>query len=235
MSSVDQLLQAEIGIHTELRGGTEVTAGIGEEVLRWLEKELQPDMQTAEIGCGLTTVIFASSGTSHLCVSPFADEHQRVTDWCGEQNIDVSRVRFVPERSDVALPGLGIPKIDFALIDGSHAFPHAFVDFWYLALPLTVGGVLVIDDVQIWTGRVLCDFLSEQPGWELLRRWDKTVAFRKTAPVDEKGAWTRQPYVRARSLAPDLQGLKGYIDMIRHGEYAWAAKRARGFVARKLG
>jgi hypothetical protein len=233
MSTVDRLLQANIGVHTELRGGTEVTAGIGEDVLRWLEVAVQPDMLTAEIGCGLTTAIFAAKGAEHLCVSPFADEHRRVAEWCAEQSIDTARVRFISERSDSVLPTLQTGELDLALVDGSHAFPHAFVDYWYLALPLKIGGVLVIDDVQIWTGQVLHDFLSAQPGWDLVHDWGKTVAFRKTSALDELGAWTRQPYVFDRSVPTGVPGFAGYFALVRHGKYRWALNRARAFVSRR--
>jgi predicted O-methyltransferase YrrM len=234
MNMLDTLLQADIGVHTDLRGGFQVTAGIGEDVLRWLEGELRPRMRTIEIGCGFTTVVFALSSASHTCISPFPDEHRRVAEWCATQDIDTSRIRFLAGRSDVLLPGLKATELDLALVDGSHAFPHAFIDYWYLALALRIGGVLVIDDTQLWTGAVLQAFLNEQPEWELLQEWDKTAAFRKTTQVDENGAWTRQPYVLSRSVGPDVNGPKGYIELLRHGKYRWALKRARAFVARRV-
>lgn len=233
MSSIDELARANIGVHTELRGGQEVTAGIGTDVLRWLEAHLQPGNRTIETGCGLTTIVFARCGTEHTCISPFPDEHRRVTDWCAANNIDTGRVGFIASRSDLALPGIEGP-FALALIDGSHAFPHAFIDFWYMALALQVGGLVVVDDTQIWTGAVLKDFLATQHEWELVKEWDKTAAFRKIAELDEAGAWTRQPYVLSRSVDPDSQGLHGYIELVRHRKYGWAFRRARGLIRRKL-
>ena len=39
---------------------------------------------------------------------------------------------------------------------------------------------MVIDDVHLWTGKVLRDFLRSEPEWQLEEEWDgRTAAFRK--------------------------------------------------------
>ena len=51
------------------------------------------------------------------------------------------------------------------LIDGSHSFPSPFIDWYYTAFRLRVGGFLVVDDTQLWTGHVLKRFLEAEPDW----------------------------------------------------------------------
>jgi hypothetical protein len=85
------------------------------------------------------------------------------------------------------------------LIDGSHAFPHVFIDYFYSARSLRVGGTIVVDDVHLWTGNVLRDFLNSEPEWAMVEQWDgRTVAFRKLAELQPRD-WFDQPYVFGRS------------------------------------
>jgi hypothetical protein len=51
-----------------------------------------------------------------------------------------------------------LPPLDIVLIDGAHAFPFPFLDWYFTASALKAGGLLVIDDVQIATGTILADF-----------------------------------------------------------------------------
>jgi hypothetical protein len=61
-----------------------------------------------------------------------------------------------------------------------------------------LGGVVIVDDTQIWTGGVLKDFLSSDPDWELEICFERGVAFRKVNEYREK-EWNEQPYVLSRS------------------------------------
>ena len=55
------------------------------------------------------------------------------------------------------LPQLRDKDYDFALIDGRHAFPTPFIDWYYIADALKIGGLVLIDDLHIWT----CDLLKQ--------------------------------------------------------------------------
>ena len=236
MDVVDELIRADIGVHAEILGGREVTAGMHEDVLRWLRANVRPGMRTIETGCGLSTAVFAAAGAEHTCVSPFADEHRRIAAWCAAHGIGTEAVRFVEGRSDAVLPALAVQDLDLALVDGSHAFPHAFVDFWYLALRLKRGGLLLVDDLQLWTGGTLSDFLREQPEWELVHDFPPRAAvFRLAGTLEILGAWSRQPYVVARSI--DLGGsrVRGYLRLLRHRRFGWIAARAREGLRRRAG
>jgi hypothetical protein len=47
----------------------------------------------------------------------------------------------------------------------SHSFPQVFIEWFYTASALKVGGHLLVDDVHVWTGHVLRDFLLDEPEW----------------------------------------------------------------------
>jgi hypothetical protein len=69
-----------------------------------------------------------------------------------------------------------------------------------MAEPLRVGGLLVIDDIHLWTGRVLRDFLREEPGWTIRAEFPmRAVVFEKTAPMPARPGRSAQPFVRRRS------------------------------------
>ena len=226
-----ELLGADIGVHTVLRG-MPITAGLHRDVLSWLEGTT-PGMTTAETGCGLSTVVFAAQADHHTCISPISDEHVRVAAWAHAHGLSMSNVEFIADRSDCVLPRLQAP-LDLALVDGSHAFPHAFIDFWYLALLLKPEGLLVVDDLQLWTLRTLSDFLNAQPEWEQVRHWGHAAAFRKIRPIEAMGAWTRQPYVAKRSIE-FKSGPSDYLRLLRHGYYRWAFLRIRERARRTIG
>ncbi len=70
-------------------------------------------------------------------------------------------VAFYPHPSYRTLPNLEQTgcRIDFAFIDGMHTFDYALVDFFYIDKMLTVGGVVVFDDISFPSIRKLCRFI----------------------------------------------------------------------------
>lgn len=180
------------------RGGSCVFA-IHPSVPRYLDRVLKPGMCTAETGMGLSTAVFAAKGVDHCCVAPDPQQADLFRAYCERKGIGLERVRFEVDFSENVLPHLDGPDLDLALIDGGHGFPTPFIDWFYLARRLKPGGHLLVDDVQIWTGRVLMDFLRREPGWTqagpLLGR---TAVFRMTAPFEFK-QHVDQPYVMAQT------------------------------------
>jgi hypothetical protein len=81
------------------------------------------------------------------------------------KDIDASRLDFRIGPSQEVLPTLRSDAVDLALIDGQHAFPIFFLDWYFCDRWLWVGGVIVVDDTQLWTGHVLRDFLAAESGW----------------------------------------------------------------------
>ena len=75
---IEAILQSDIAVHQELAEGQAITYGLDERVLRWLDHELSHRTRTLETGCGLSTMVFAANGAEHVCITPFADERDRV-------------------------------------------------------------------------------------------------------------------------------------------------------------
>jgi predicted O-methyltransferase YrrM len=170
------------------------------DVLETIDAAVRPGCRTVETGAGLSTVVFALRGAEHVCVTPAASEIEKIRAYCASRDVDLGRVRFAVGRSEDILPTLSLRDLDLVLIDGGHAFPTPFVDWCYTAQPLRVGGLLVIDDIHLWTGRVLRDFLAEEPGWAMRAEFPmRAVVFEKTAPTPALPEWFAQPFVRRRS------------------------------------
>lgn len=90
------------------------------------------------------------------------------------------------------------PPLDLVLIDGDHAFPSPFIDWYYTADRINKGGYVIVDDTQLSTGRILHDFLClEKKRWKLHRVIGKTSIFKKMASgnVAEGIFWIQQPFV----------------------------------------
>jgi hypothetical protein len=170
------------------------------DVLEAIDTAVRPGWHTLETGAGVSTVLFALRGAEHVCVTPAAAEVERIRAWCAARGIDLARVRFEVARSELVLPRLELPALDLVLIDGGHGFPTPFVDWQYTAPRLRVGGLLIVDDIQLWTGAVLRDFLAEEPGWRIRDEFPmRAVVFQKTADTPELPEWFAQPYVARRS------------------------------------
>lgn len=194
-----------------------------EEILRLIDREVGPGARTLETGAGISTVLFALKGARHVCVVPGAEEVERIRRWCDGAGVSTADVTFVVQRSEEALPRLELDSLDFVLIDGGHAFPTPFIDWYYAGRRLIPGGVLAIDDIQLWTGRVLDRFLHEEPGWEREEVLPmRASVFRCTAEQGDLGEWVHQPYVVRRSWSFGGRGLvrkvvKG-VHAVRRGD-----------------
>lgn len=170
---------------------------IATEVLEWLAKYLPYGCNTIETGCGYSTIILGCIANKHIAISPFTEEHQLIISWCAEKGIATDRLEFIAKPSQDVVPNLPDSIFDFVLIDGDHAFPAPFIDWYYLADMLRVGGYLAIDDTQIPTGRILKDFLTmESDRWRLTAELGKTTIFRRTSDLKvAKGImWNEQPF-----------------------------------------
>jgi len=60
--------------------------------------------------------------------------------------------------------------------------------------------MLLIDDIQLWTGRVLKDFLNEEPEWRLIKELaGRTATFIKEKDYSHEKWWGQQPYIVRKS------------------------------------
>jgi hypothetical protein len=103
------------------------------------------------------------------------------------------------------------------LIDGKHAFPWPIIDWFYTAVKLREGGILILDDAEISSVSILKDFMCEDPHWELLKCFGRhAVAFRKLSMSIRDISWHMQPFITRRfgrkaRLLNDLRTLSGTV------------------------
>lgn len=200
------LLRDAPAFHTD-EGWNPVSLQASDEVLRLLDRTVRPGMRTLETGAGMSTIVFAARGAEHTCVTPAGGEVERIRAWCGGHGVDLARTTFHTERSETVLPRLEPTPLDVVLVDGGHGFPTPFIDWFYVAERLRIGGTLVVDDVHLWTGAVLRDFLAAEPAWTLRDEFaERAAVFEKVADVPALPEWTHQPYVVRRSRVAGTPG-----------------------------
>jgi predicted O-methyltransferase YrrM len=149
--------------------------------------------------------LFAALSAAHTVISPFREQHDLIADWCERHDVPLDHVEFVAAKSQDVIHQLDPKPLDAVLIDGGHAFPIPFIDWYYTADRLAEEGLAVVDDTQIATGAILRDFLSAEQGrWDLAAELGKTAVFRRiTADAVADGVpWFAQPY----SAAPTRGG-----------------------------
>ncbi len=193
----------------------EVTWQLNRPTLDLLAEVLGPGQRTLETGVGYSTIVFAAAGTSHTAVSPLEFEHDRVRAWCDEHHLHHSSVEFVAQPSQLALPQLEPTPLDVVLIDGDHAFPTPFLDFYYAGVRLVAGGSLIVDDTHLRACRMLREFLNEDaPRWRAVRHLETTSVFeRLEGPLLPPEGWEGQPW----GASPLLYGpTAGVWPRLRH-------------------
>ena len=124
-----------------------------------LIREIKP-RTTLEVGCayGLSTLFICEAlaevgGARHIVIDPDQEDG-----WKGLGLFNARRagfgdlIEFHNEPSHLALPSLvkAQRRVDFALIDGWHTFDYVLVDFFYVDLLLTVGGIAMLDDTRFY-------------------------------------------------------------------------------------
>ncbi|MFS8085476.1 MAG: class I SAM-dependent methyltransferase [Acidobacteriota bacterium] len=216
--------------------GQFVEMGLTGEVLDFTRQRIDASSRTLETGCGVSTVIFALSGARHICITPAEHEIQRIKEYCRAENISTDAISFYADSSEKVLPALQCEPLDLVLIDGRHGFPAPFIDFYYAAAKLKIGGLLVVDDTWLWTGEVLKQILMSEPEWKLEADFaPRTVVFRKLAEGSETKEWSQQKFVVNHS-AFKLEGespsaLVTAGRFLKRGEFSDLGRK----IARKLG
>jgi hypothetical protein len=174
-----------------------------EAVLDWFKANLKPNMRTIETGAGKSTLAFMEAGCVHDCVTPSASEVEAIKTEAAQRGLPSQNATFHVDFSQNVLPHLkGYEDIDVAFIDGGHGFPIPAIDWMYIAPRIKIGGKLLIDDIDLWTGSMIVDVIAKEPGWRIdtvLR--GRTVVIIKTGPFQAR-EWIDQPTVVAKSFVP---------------------------------
>jgi len=128
-------------------------------------------LRTIEIGCaeGASTLAILDSISGwkahHTIVDPFQSTQWRNAGIKLINDFGYTNYRLIEKKSEFALPQLleKNEQFDFALIDGWHTFDHTLLDAFYLTRMLKIGGVRVIDDVQMPAVNKCIRYLSNYP------------------------------------------------------------------------
>ena len=194
----EALLLHPPSLHTD-RNGNLVSWRAGERLLRYMNAKLTEGDVTLETGAGLTTIVFAMKRCSHTVVVPDQGQADRIREWCTANGVQSDSLTFAVQPSEDVLPHLDPGPLDLVLIDGGHGFPTPFIDWFYAGRRLRPGGTLIVDDMNVWTSRVLHDFLAKESQWRI----DHAAAFEFFAATREAvgpaGEWLDQPYVLQHS------------------------------------
>ncbi len=213
----------DIKIH---KGGS-VAWDASDATLEYLKNSVKSGMHTCETGAGKTSLLFAAMGANHTAVTPSQNEVDNIANIAKENKIDLSKTRFVIGFSQDVLPGLEFfAPLDLVLIDGGHGFPIPQIDFVYLARHLKDGGKLLIDDIDVWTGKILVDFLKQEEGWKFdchLRH--RTAIFTKTKEFQLR-EWCDQKYVNEKSKFPQImRKAKNALALIFSGKFSEISRK----------
>jgi predicted O-methyltransferase YrrM len=203
--SFEQLLGSKILVH----GGRSITWAIHPSLAAFLDEHVTAESTVLETGSGLSTLVILRRGVKrHIAIQPDADEFAVIRDFCDRHGIDHRPLTAVVARSQDYLPAADLPDLDLVLIDGDHAFPAPFIDWYYTADRLRPGGLMIVDDIGILTGTILADFLDADARWQqVLRPRDSNrfAVYRKISHPIHDGAWMAQEYLRRNYPAKSLK------------------------------
>lgn len=194
------LVALKPGIHAWPPGQLSFFA-LADEVLDYIANRVNERTFTLETGLGASTIVFAAQRSNHICITPAADEIERLKAFLSENDVASDQINFVPDYSEFALPRLTLPTLDFVLIDGRHGFPAPMVDWFYTARRLKIGGHLIVDDVHLWPVQLLVEYLSTSPSWRVDRTFPRTISYVRIAADDERAEWIGQSNVQTKTDA----------------------------------
>ncbi len=204
--NIEALIEERPKLHFNSKG-ERVSWGITPEVLLFLRDIAKAGDRTIETGAGLSTICLTGLHCRHTSIMPDARIKETVLEKCADLGLSAYSLNFIIEKSQDYLPSLGEDEFDIVLIDGDHAFPMPFFDYYYLGKRLKVGGVLIIDDTLLWTGEVLKDFLMLEPEWEYIKNVSNNAsAFKKLKTTATDKGWGGQAYqvVKSKRVPPEV-------------------------------
>lgn len=189
---IDMLVEENPLFHTQRDGKSCSWAG-NTNMLKDVEKLLQPGMNTIETGAGYSTVIFLAKGCNHTTLTFDSREIERIKDFCRDKSISCESYTYYVGDSTETVSSVSGP-FDFVFIDGAHRFPYPIIDWYNLNQMLKVNGILVVDDTDIISCHILVKYLLTDPKFELLANVENYAIFRKTEFTPPPGDWLFQPF-----------------------------------------
>ena len=182
---------------------------------------------SVETGCGATTLLLSHLSENHTVFA--LDVGGSVASVRSSPLLRRDVVKFVEGPSQRTLPAFRFEqKIQFALIDGPHAYPFPDLEYYYLYPHLETGALLAIDDIQIPGIHNLFDFLRADRMFRLEEVVRTTAFFVRTdAPIfDPFGdEWEQQGYNRRTLWRYDW---RARLRRIARGRRSSGSPAARG-------
>ena len=193
---------------------------LSDEELLFIKNHVGKNSKTLETGAGCSTIVFAILGTQHTCIVPTKPLTDRILAFCKENKIPTDGLHFILEPSEKALPALAEREFDLALIDGRHGFPQPFLDWYYVADLLKIGGYVIIDDLHVWVCETLMNFLLCEEDWKLVHESLGGCAFQKLGNNTQNKEYVTQRYITKRSRQYSISAKARYLTgLLRRGNY----------------
>lgn len=199
-------------------GGVPSDGGLWANLLRHIVKLVQQYSRPVilETGSGNSTIAFLLSGAeSVISISSGTEVFDRVVAYCLENNIGISALRRIDERSEIALPKIvqeGV-LVDVALIDGGHGWPTVFVDFCYINIMLKENGIIIIDDIHLHSVKELARLLASGNEFSLIHHDSKTVIFRKNTNEKFLPHFHSQRYIMEKTARDEANDKRFILDL----------------------
>ncbi|HEX8983970.1 MAG TPA: class I SAM-dependent methyltransferase [Bryobacteraceae bacterium] len=156
-------------------------------------------LHSAETGCGASTLLLSHLSPDHT-VFAFDGGSGSVTNVRRSPLLRREFVTFIDGPTQRTLPAHRFEAgLQFALLDGPHAYPFPDLEYYYLYPHLEPGALLVVDDIQICTVHHLYDFLAADAMFRRIEVAGSTAFFERTeAPLFDPLAdgWQQQNYNR---------------------------------------
>ncbi len=159
-------------------------------------------------------------------ITPSADEVARIKAAADENHVDLTNVTFIQAYSQDVMPSIKGP-LDFVLVDGGHGFPIPAIDWFYAAQKLNIDGIMMLDDVDLWTGQMIVQFLDAEPAWKREAMLSgRTAVFRLVAPF-QASEWIDQPEVVRRSRVPQtMRKARNAATLLSRGDFGSLIRKA---------
>jgi Methyltransferase domain len=218
----------------ELPGDWHQAGNLTDEVVRRMDTLIREGFPSglnasAETGCGKSTLLLSCYSKRHLCFTLGVKDNDDSLTKVQESELLVSdRVEFIIGPSQITLQNHKWDCfLDFALIDGAHAYPFPELDYLRFYPQLNSNAILAVDDIHIPTISHLYAFLREDDMFDFIALEGFTAFFRRTAapsfyPFGD--GWWKQKYNQNRF--PFKDQLSGVL-----GENWWLKECAKRVVA----
>src|SRR5438105_11489262 len=106
--------------------GRFMVMGLTEPTLSFILDNISESCLTLETGCGLSTVVFALTGSRHTVITPAPSEFEITKSYCNDRGIPTNQINFIAGASQKALPALQSPPLDLVRLDASPGFPAPY-------------------------------------------------------------------------------------------------------------